>query len=249
MRSREITRDNDISMDGVGLAQEVLASLPFLVFAVDSEMRLLYANRIESVERLLTDSPSGSERGLLGKSVTKLLPSRDRPVIEALVRKALSLNDGKASAGAASAPLKAEIIRETPNGFRPLLLLAMPLSHPKESNSVLLTCHDLTRPTGLVAPNQLDPEREAARLDTARQLAATLNHEINNPLFIVSATLEDVLADTEDPEMQRRLNGALDAVWRVASAVKQLQDIRQIVSTAYIEGFPMIDLEASSERR
>lgn len=89
---------------------------------------------------------------------------------------------------------------------------------------------------------------EEARLDVARQLAATLNHEINNPLFIVSATLEDLLAEATDEGATRRLQGALDAVWRVAAAVKQLQEIRQIVSTTYIPGYPMIDLEASSHR-
>ena len=82
----------------------------------------------------------------------------------------------------------------------------------------------------------------------ARQFAVTLNHTINNPLFIVSATLEDILSEPLDPVLQRRLQTALDSVWKVAEAVKLLQEIRQIVSTSYIPGYTMIDLEASSVR-
>lgn len=100
-----------------------------------------------------------------------------------------------------------------------------------------------------VEMSKVRQELDATRLDVARQLAVTLNHEINNPLFIISATLEDLLADAKDPAIERRLRASLDAVWRVSSAVKQLQDIRQVVSTAYIEGFKMIDLEASQKPR
>lgn len=89
---------------------------------------------------------------------------------------------------------------------------------------------------------------ELARIQVARQLAATLNHEINNPLFIISATLEDLLAEAADPANERMLHASLEAVWQVSAAVKQLSEIRQIVTTAYITGHPMIDLEKSQER-
>ncbi|MEP6755745.1 MAG: histidine kinase dimerization/phospho-acceptor domain-containing protein, partial [Chthonomonadales bacterium] len=55
-----------------------------------------------------------------------------------------------------------------------------------------------------------------------RQLAATLNHEINNPLFVVSATLEDLLAESKSPIERLRLEQALECVWRAAKAVKSL---------------------------
>ncbi len=99
-----------------------------------------------------------------------------------------------------------------------------------------------------------DPDKAGEPMDeegltVAKQLAATLNHEINNPLFIVSATLEDLLADPLDPEMRRRLQLALDKTWQAVEAVKQLQDVRQIVQTSYIPGVTMIDLEASSRHK
>ena len=81
-----------------------------------------------------------------------------------------------------------------------------------------------------------------------RQLAATLNHEINNPLFVVSATLEDLLADSTDPIERLRIEQALECVWRAATAVKCLQELRQVVTTEYVVGFPMIDLVESVKK-
>ena len=81
-----------------------------------------------------------------------------------------------------------------------------------------------------------------------RQLAATLNHEINNPLFVVSATLEDLLAESKNPTERVRLEQALECVWRAARAVKSLQELRQVVTTEYVGGFPMIDLVESVKR-
>ena len=92
-------------------------------------------------------------------------------------------------------------------------------------------------------------DQEEDRIELARQFAVTLNHEINNPLFVVSATLEDLLSEPLDKDVEKRLQLALDNVWKVAEAVKLLQEIRQIVSKAYIPGYRMIDLEASSVRR
>jgi signal transduction histidine kinase len=124
-----------------------------------------------------------------------------------------------------------------------LRLLIDPLAAPDGVSGLVLSCLEV----GDHDPSHVHLAHEAVRLDLARQLAATLNHEINNPLFIVSATLEDLLAEAADPDEQRRLRAALDAVWRVASAVKQLQEIRQIVTTPYVEGLEMVDLEASQE--
>lgn len=86
---------------------------------------------------------------------------------------------------------------------------------------------------------------ESLQLDVVRQLARTLNHEINNPLQIIGAVLEDQLADETDTYKQYLLRGALDAVFRVSSAIKTLQEIRRIVITNYVQNLSMVDLEAS----
>src|SRR5437773_9006598 len=65
--------------------------------------------------------------------------------------------------------------------------------------------------------------REEDRLQLVRQLAVTLNHEVNNPLFVASATLEDILAGDLDEEVAGALRTALEAIWRAGEAIKQLQ--------------------------
>jgi signal transduction histidine kinase len=124
-----------------------------------------------------------------------------------------------------------------------------PLYSPASAISGLLfICDELsegTMPESL-AKDYATPNQEQGRIELARQFAVTLNHEINNPLFVVSATLEDLLAEPLDPQVAEQLQLALDSVWKVAEAVKLLQEIRQIVSKAYIPGYRMIDLEASS---
>ena len=93
-------------------------------------------------------------------------------------------------------------------GLHRLRVLATPITDFTEGVEVLLTCHK----SAVNAPQIGQVPAGTARLDVARQLAATLNHEINNPLFIVSATLEDLLAESGDPASKRRLRAALDAL-------------------------------------
>ena len=87
--------------------------------------------------------------------------------------------------------------------------------------------------------------REEDRLQLVKQLAVTLNHEVNNPLFVASATLEDVLAGQLEEEIASSLRTALEAIWRAGEAIKQLQEVRRVVTATYIPGYSMIDLAAS----
>ena len=64
---------------------------------------------------------------------------------------------------------------------------------------------------------------------------------------VVALAGRDLLLSFFGPAEQRRLHAALEAVWRVSSAVKQLSEIRQLITTAYIGDRPMIDLQASQE--
>lgn len=217
----------------------ILTVLPYPLLIVDRQLALVHANtdwehfcRAEC--RAAADHPAS------GTAFFDLLPAAARPVWEPLLRRLLS-GEGVMNANGwylhpvepteHSVQIMAHPFREAAN---------------ESPEGIVLTCR---RVADAPAPSVAETiPQEAVRLDVARQLAATLNHEINNPLFIVSATLEDLAAEIEDVGIQRRLRAALDAVWRVASAVKQIQDIRRVVSTPYIDGVPMIDLEASQER-
>ena len=66
--------------------------------------------------------------------------------------------------------------------------------------------------------------RSSTDISAVRRLVSALSHEVNNPLFIVSATLEDLLAEVSDPQIATRLKVALDNVWRISDKVKEMLD-------------------------
>jgi signal transduction histidine kinase len=214
-----------------GAAEAYLASVPVPLYVVSRDLKLLFSQVPAALRGISSLCTPLTDTGILGVERTRLL-----------LEVAATLDESKRRPDEDCSPCSLDVSTSDAGQTRRWRLLA---SRVEGSEAVLLTCIDLAATPGTHA----DSGHDAARLEVARQLAATLNHEINNPLFIVSATLEDLQAEATDPDSQRRLTAALDAVWRVASAVKQLQEIRQVVSTTYIEGFPMIDLEASLEPR
>jgi signal transduction histidine kinase len=219
----------------------ILGALPFAVYGLDGDMTVLYNNGRHALRDFLIDDHSEAPAELIGSHLPDHIPVPEREPLRRLVEEVLHDPSG----GTPSGPRGVDFLHASASGLQRLRVLATRVPNAPQGVDVLLTCHE----SAVNAPQMEQTPAGTARLDVARQLAATLNHEINNPLFIVSATLEDLLAEAEEPAEERRLRGALDAVWRVASAVKQLQDIRQVVTTAYIEGLPMVDLDASTEAR
>jgi signal transduction histidine kinase len=198
-------------------------------------MRIIAANQAGLT---LVGRPSGDPAGALGVSLLDLIPAPEHDLFHSAAATLYSLGPPSASLST----ITFEVLRQTPEGKRPCHITASRLFDSERAIAGYLFA---SREFGAFPDPDRRADQEAARMDVARQLAATLNHEINNPLFVVSATLEDLLAEATDAAEQRRLKAALDAVWRVSSSVKKLSEIRQLVSTAYIEGLPMIDLEAS----
>lgn len=212
-------------------------ALPFAVYGLSGELTVLYNNGRDVLRDFLADDRIEPPDHLIGSYLLDHVPSVEREALGKLLGEVLQQDVGDSSAVKG-----VDFLHASKQGLQRLRVLATRVHDPAGSLAALLTCHESAVNA---SPLEQNPAG-SARLDVARQLAATLNHEINNPLFIVSATLEDLLAETDDPAAQRRLRGALDSVWRVASAVKQLQEIRHIVTTAYIEGLPMVDLDAST---
>ncbi len=209
----------------------LLNAVTVRTYAVDRDLRVIHA---DGPLELLTCVGTPSDAGV-GASLLEHLPEPERARWQRFTESVLSSDGVDVFPGPTEA---------CPH---PRRLLARPSRGPDgEATGILFVCLELSeegRAANLAAGQR---GRDEDRLDLARQFAVTLNHEINNPLFVVSATLEDVLSEPLDPALQRRLQTALDSVWRVAEAVKLLQEIRQIVSTTYIPGYTMIDLEASS---
>jgi signal transduction histidine kinase len=219
--------------------QNLIDALPFPLCVLDRDLRVVYAH---PDSELLRDE-HGKSRTVqaVGASVLNEIPLEARKRFEAAARSLLV--DSKQAVSYPTSTV--EVARKSPAGITNLRITLSPIFDARRKpDGLVLACLEIL--PGRDA-SQRQREQEAARLEVARQLAVTLNHEINNPLFIVSATLEDLLAETGDPAEARRLRAALDAVWRVSSAVKQLSEIRQLVFTDYIDGFSMIDLEASQE--
>ncbi len=213
-------------------AFQLLSSVTVYSYAVDRDLRVTHADGPLST---LTCVAGGMDDATVGTSLRDVLPEPERGRWERFVNSVLE------SEGADVFPAPTDLCPH------PRRLLARPIRDADgEATGVFFVCMEMSE-EGQAAHAEVGQKvLEEGRLDLARQFAVTLNHEINNPLFVVSATLEDVLAEPLDPALQRRLQTALDSVWRVAEAVKLLHEIRQIVSTTYIPGYTMIDLEASS---
>jgi signal transduction histidine kinase len=215
-------------------ASIVIHSLPFPVVATDPSLRVLLTNEPGRAMLGLPESAADVE---LGADLLVLIPEHERSRFESASAAAAAVH----SVPDTQSLVGFEVMRGTSRGEQPCHIVVTPMREGGQLTGFLFSSRDMSALT----EDRRTAEQEATRMEVARQLAATMNHEINNPLFVVSATLEDLLAEIDDPAEQRRLNAALGCVWRVSEAVKKLSEIRQLVTTAYIDGFPMIDLEAS----
>jgi nitrate/nitrite-specific signal transduction histidine kinase len=89
---------------------------------------------------------------------------------------------------------------------------------------------------------------EQRKIETLKQVATTLNHELNNAISVIDLQLEMVARTSGgDPAHEQRLRQINDALRRMRDTVEALKRVRRIVLTDYIEGVKMLDLERSVE--
>ena len=70
--------------------------------------------------------------------------------------------------------------------------------------------------------------RERERMRIMMEMAATVAHEVNDPLTTIIAHLEVAVEEMEPDDPQRdRMTSLREAAWRMASRVKQLTEIRE----------------------
>jgi signal transduction histidine kinase len=70
--------------------------------------------------------------------------------------------------------------------------------------------------------------REQERLRVMMETAATLAHEVNDPLTTIIAHLEVAVEEMDPDDPQRdRLASLREAAWRMSSRVKQLTELRE----------------------
>lgn len=87
---------------------------------------------------------------------------------------------------------------------------------------------------------------ELRKTETLRQLAVTLNHDLNNTMSIIEMQLS--LLDRragQDPSSAKPLREIRSGLVRMSKTVASLKDIRRIVLVEYAGGQKMIDLERS----
>lgn len=214
----------------------IVSLLPIPICAVDEEMRVLFLNSAFGSLASLHDDGCMQCPNIKGEILAEHIWQSARTTFEQVHRKIVQN--------------KCTVIQ--------------PIYYPSPEYSVALKYHLNATPLQMGQGNDIwilfyclpvsaatfgetgvQQRADEAKLDAVKQLAVTLNHEINNPLFIISMTLEDILAETDDPDARRRIHASLEAVTRVSSAVKQLSEIRRIVTTDYAGGLLMVDLEAS----
>ncbi len=96
----------------------------------------------------------------------------------------------------------------------------------------------------------------AARLDVVEQAAIALRHEINNPLFVISGSLESAIRQVSRLEEQgmadlsglkRNLDRILQAEERIEQAVQAISAKLHPGVTQYAEGISMLDLKLPSK--
>ena len=103
---------------------------------------------------------------------------------------------------------------------------------------------------------QLDEKRNAEmrlkRLEAIEQIVRSVNHEINNPLMIISGNAEYLLAIMEqaDDGLKSKLNSIVSEVRRIFLVTQRLKEIKEPVTEDYIGTHDqMIDLLRSSQIR
>jgi len=93
-------------------------------------------------------------------------------------------------------------------------------------------------------------EMRLKRLDAIQQVVRSVNHEINNPLMIISGNAEYLLTilESQDDAVKEKLNTIIAEVRRIFFVTQQLKEIKELVTSNYTsEEDKMIDLARSTQ--
>jgi C4-dicarboxylate-specific signal transduction histidine kinase len=87
------------------------------------------------------------------------------------------------------------------------------------------------------------------RLETIGQVATSVNHEINNPLMVISGNAEYLnnLVGPGDENISKKLSTIIEQCRRIFEVTQKLKGIKNPVVDRYVgEESTMIDLKRSS---
>lgn len=89
-------------------------------------------------------------------------------------------------------------------------------------------------------------ESDRRRMETLRQVARAVNHELNNALSILELQLEMIERHPESGIPTNQLHQIHETLERMTGTVRALGNVRRIVLTDYLPGTQMLDLQRSS---
>jgi len=80
------------------------------------------------------------------------------------------------------------------------------------------------------------------RLETVRQVVATLTHELNQPLTAVVGNAEILQLDLQDPEQIESVGVIVREASRMSNIVQKLADATRLEVVAYVPGLSMLSI-------
>ena len=209
----------------------VLKNIPLGIAVLNSELRINFvtARQLQLLERL------GLQRSLfdaVGATLTELLPGEMGSGWHELCSRALT--EG----------LSQQVPRQSyPAGAGDLVLSTSALPLPDSAGltgGVMLVTEDVTETTRL--------EQEVVKvgkLATIGQLVITVNHEINNPLSIITSSSQALRL--LNPDLDQKVVGKLltieEQVKRISAVTERLRSMEEVDADEYIASGPqMIDV-------
>jgi methyl-accepting chemotaxis protein len=90
---------------------------------------------------------------------------------------------------------------------------------------------------------------ESERLKTVAHIAASVSHEINNPLMIISGNAEYLkdMVKQSNPDFYQKLSEISTQTNRITEITQKLIKVKNIMVEPYTDGSGMIDIEKSTE--
>lgn len=209
---------------GIGqlpVAMELLESTPHILFLVDGEMRLRWANTGWAAALAEARVPVRDRGRMLGGLVAEQFAPEDRAAFERAHADHLSRTGDRLPGPSTELTLH---FAWSPKGG-PVHAMATTVRGSDGHPAYVMYACCPWEPARLCT-HETEMHR-SSELTAVRRMASALSHEINNPLFIVTATLEDLLLDVTDEAVKARLQTALDAAWRIGESVNDVLSARR----------------------
>ena len=214
----------EILMNARGYLEHILSNIPLGVIVLNSELRITSMNRQEhrflrqmGVEFTLIDA--------IGSTLEELLPGELGSTWQMLCQQVLENGERAEETKQHFAGNEGELVFNS---------VATPLPNTfGQTAGVILIADDVTEEV------RLESELvKAEKLATIGQMVITINHEINNPLSIISTSAQTLLMLNEgfDEKTQAKLMRIEDQVKRIAEVTQRLRRLDAIATNEYIRG-------------